>query len=90
MTPWTQWWVWLIVAFVFGGLEVLLPAFVFLGFAGGAVALAGLVALGLDLGVGWTLVAFALLSGAAYGALRLALGRQGGQVRIVRRDINED
>lgn len=90
MTPWTEWWVWLVVAVVFGGLEILLPAFVFLGFSGGALAVAGLVALGLDLGVGWTLVIFALLSGAAYGGLRLALGSQAGRAKVIRKDINEN
>ncbi|MFT4961400.1 MAG: hypothetical protein ACI92Z_002490, partial [Paracoccaceae bacterium] len=37
---WSIWWVWLSGALALGILEVLLPGFVFLGFAIGAVAVA--------------------------------------------------
>lgn len=90
MSWWLLWWVWIAVAIALGLLELLLPAFVFLGFSAGAFATALLVALGLRTGIGGTLLLFALISSAAYGALRLGLGRQGGRARIVERDINED
>lgn len=90
MSWWLLWWVWVAVAVLLGLLEVLLPAFVFLGFSAGAFATAVLVALGVDAGIGGTLLAFALISSVAYGALRLLLGSQGGRGRIVERDINED
>lgn len=90
MSLWSVWWAWFVLAAILGILEVMLPVFVFLGFSAGAVATGVLVALGLDLGLGGTLLVFALLSGAAYLALRLALGRQGGTARIIRRDINDD
>lgn len=86
---WLLWWVWVAVAIVLGVLEVLAPAFVFLGFSAGAMGTAVLVLLGVDFGVGGTLLAFALLSAAAYGALRLWLGTQKGHARIIERDINE-
>ena len=35
---WTVWWAWLALALLFGIAEVLLPGFVFLGFAIGALA----------------------------------------------------
>ena len=89
MSWWLLWWVWIAVAVVLGILEVLLPVFVFLGFSAGAFATALLVALGVDLGIGGTLLAFALISGAAYGVLRLMLGSTGGTARIVDRDIND-
>ncbi len=89
MSWWLLWWVWIAVAVVLGVLEVLAPVFVFLGFSAGAFGTAVLVALGLDLGVGGTLLVFALLSAAAYGVLRLWLGAQRGRARIVDRDINE-
>ena len=38
MMFWTIWWVWLCAALVLGILEVLVPGFVFLGFAIGALA----------------------------------------------------
>ena len=90
MSWWLLWWVWIGVAIALGILEVMLPLFVFLGFSGGAFATAVLVALGLDLGLGGTLLLFAVVSSAIYGALRLWLGAQAGQARIVERDINED
>ncbi len=90
MSWWLLWWVWVAVAIGLGILEVLLPVFVFLGFSAGAMGTAILVALGLDLGIGGTLLIFALISSAAYGLLRLFLGSHGGTTRVVRRDINED
>jgi hypothetical protein len=41
------------------------------------------------LGVGGTLLVFALLSAAAYAALRLWLGTQTGRAKIIEHDINE-
>ena len=90
MDWWLLWWVWVAVAVALGILEVILPVFLFLGFSAGALAMAFLVALGVDLGIGGTLLAFALISAATYGALRLFLGKTGGTARIVERDINDD
>ena len=87
---WLLWWVWVAVAILLGVLEVLAPAFVFLGFSAGAMGTAFLVALGLDTGIGGTLLIFALLSAAAYGALRMWLGVHRGSARIIDRDINEN
>jgi membrane protein implicated in regulation of membrane protease activity len=86
---WLLWWVWLGVAVVVGILEILVPVNVFLGFSGGAFVTALLVALGLDLGLGGTLLTFALISAASVLALRLSLGGHKGSARIVKRDINE-
>ena len=87
---WLLWWVWVAVALVLGVLEVIAPAFVFLGFSAGAFGTAVLVLLGVDFGIGGTLLVFALLSGAAYAGLRAWLGTHRGQARIVDRDINEN
>jgi inner membrane protein len=87
---WLLWWVWVAVAIILGVLEVLAPAFVFLGFSAGAMGTAALVALGLDTGIGGTLLIFALLSAAAYGALRTWLGVHKGRAKIIDRDINEN
>ena len=86
---WLLWWVWVAVAIALGLLEVVAPAFVFLGFSAGAFGTAVLVLLGLDLGVGGTLLVFALLSAGAYAVLRLCLGTQKGRAKIIERDINE-
>jgi membrane protein implicated in regulation of membrane protease activity len=90
MSWWLLWWVWIAVAVVLGILEVVLPVFVFLGFSAGAFATALLVAVGVDLGLGGTLLVFAMISSAAYAVLRLSLGSHGGRARIVDRDINEN
>ena len=47
MQLWTQWWFWLSFAAVLGILEVVTPAFVFLGFALGAAAVGVLLMTGL-------------------------------------------
>jgi membrane protein implicated in regulation of membrane protease activity len=87
---WLLWWVWVAVAIVLGLLEVIAPAFVFLGFSAGAFGTAVLVLLGVDFGIGGTLLVFALLSAASYGALRLWLGAHKGRAKIIERDINEN
>lgn len=91
MQLWTEWWLWMCVAVVFAILEVIIPAWVFLGFALGAAALGGLVALKIiELGLAGSILAFAILSVAAYVALRAIFGLKHGQVKIWDRDINEN
>jgi membrane protein implicated in regulation of membrane protease activity len=85
------WWVWLSAAAVLGILEVIIPAFVFLGFALGAVATGALLAIGIvTMTASWTLVVFALLSLVAYIGLRAVFGGHSGQVKRIDRDINEN
>ena len=93
---WAEWWIWAVAALALGILEMLAPAYLFLGFAVGAAAVAvvllvggpaaGLVAGSLPL----LLLAFAVVSGAAWLALRAALGSPRGEARTFERDINED
>jgi membrane protein implicated in regulation of membrane protease activity len=90
MSWWLLWWVWIALAVALGILEVVAPAFVFLGFSGGAFATALLMALGVDAGLGGTLLIFALISSATYGVLRLSLGAHKGTARVVDRDINDN
>ena len=40
---WATWWVWVVAGFALGVVEVLVPGFIFLGFAIGAVIAAALV-----------------------------------------------
>jgi membrane protein implicated in regulation of membrane protease activity len=78
-------------ALLLGILEMLLPAFIFLGFALGALAMAILLTLGLfSISWGWTLVLFASFSLLAYILLRLLVGLQSGQVKVWTKDINDD
>jgi len=88
---WIQWWVWGAAALVLAILEVLLPGYIFLGFALGALFLGAMLLLGMTgLSLPVSLVVFALLSLAAYVALRLIFGLKTGQTRIWDRDINEN
>ncbi|MEL6204250.1 MAG: hypothetical protein AAFR47_02915 [Pseudomonadota bacterium] len=87
------WWVWGIAAMALALLEMLAPAYIFLGFAIGA----GLVSLGLLLELGimpgnvpGLLILFGVLSGLAWIGLRLGMGVRKGQIRTFRHDINED
>ena len=90
MALWQEWWVWMVAGFVLAILEILIPGFILLGFAIGAV-LAGLLlwlgVLGGSLAVLLMVVAVASLI--AWAVLRRALGVRHGQVKIWDRDIND-
>lgn len=88
---WQNGWLWLIAALVLVLLELLAPAWVFLGLAV-AVALMGLALLvGLwSGGLPMALVVTAILSGVIWYLLRRFVGVQKDQVRIWDRDINDN
>jgi inner membrane protein len=91
MQLWTEWWVWLCIGVVFAILEMIIPAWVFLGFALGAAAMGGIVSLKLvTLGLAGSILAFAVLSLVSYFVLRSIFGLKHGQVKIWDRDINEN
>lgn len=89
------WWAWALAAAGLALLELVVPAWVCLGFAIGAAAMALLLAFGgplaLILAGSWPAAAlvFAALSGIAWALLRHWLGVGRGQVRIWKRDIND-
>nr|WP_114286300.1 hypothetical protein [Candidatus Halocynthiibacter alkanivorans] len=92
---WDLWWVWVSAALVLAILEIMAPAFIFLGFALGALAV-GLLLL-LPPAAAWLagalplkLVVFALLSLLAWLILHKVFGLRKGQVKIWHRDINDD
>ncbi|NCO87138.1 MAG: hypothetical protein GW886_10970 [Rhodobacterales bacterium] len=88
---WSQWWVWMAAAAALGILEMLVPAWVFLGFALGAAIMGCLMATGwLTLGAAGSLLLFAVLSLAAYLVLRRLLGMKKGQVKVWTTDINDN
>lgn len=90
MALWQVWWVWIVAGFLLGGLEVLAPGYIFLGFAIGAVLTGVLVGFGV-MGGGWPalLLAFAVLSLLAWFGLRRTMGVRAGQVKLWDRDIND-
>lgn len=91
-----SWWLWAVAGLILAALEVVAPAWVFLGFALGALAL------GLLLWVGGPLAAFvagslalqvlvfAALSLAGWAVLRAAFGAPRGEVNRIDRDINDN
>ena len=90
MPLWTEWWVWMSGALVLATLEVLIPGYIFLGFAIGAAVMGVLILLGISAsGFAFTLVIFAALSLAAYIGMRKVFGLQSGQVKIWDTDIND-
>ncbi len=93
MTPelMTSWWVWVVAGFALGVLEVLVPGFIFLGFAIGAVLTGVLVGIGVLGGsLPLMLLVFAVLSVVAWLALRATIGVQAGQVKVWDKDVNDN
>ena len=90
MMLWTEWWVWMAGALALATLEVIVPGYIFLGFALGAAMLGLLILFGVNAtGLALTLVVFAVLSLVSYVVLRRVLGVRNGQVKIWDRDIND-
>ncbi len=84
------WWVWIVAGFAVGVMEVLVPGFIFVGFAIGAVVTGLLIAIGLLGGnVSVTVLVFAVVSLIAWLVTRRLVGRRPGQVKIWTRDIND-
>ena len=84
------WWVWLSLALLLGIVEIMMPGFIFLGFALGAIVMALLVAiLPNTLGAPVAIAIFAGLSLIAWIALRVGFRKQGSDARIITHDIND-
>ena len=84
-------WVWMVVALLLGIAEVIIPGWIFFGFAVGAFFVGAVTWLGIGTGLSlaWTLVIFAILSLVAYIVMRRMFGIRRGQVKIWDRDIND-
>jgi len=83
------WWVWLCAALALALIELVAPASIFLGFALGALAMTGVVGLGLISNTSALLALFAALSLLAWIVLKLLFKSQSSGARIVTHDINE-
>ncbi len=84
-------WLWIIAAVVLALVEILLPGFILLGFAIGAVV----VALGLWLhllggSVALMLLVWAVASGLAWWWLKRTFMKAGAKPKVWTRDINEN
>jgi len=90
MMLWEMSWVWFSAALVLATAEVLVPGYVFLGFALGAFAVGLVLAVITVGGLAITLVIFAVFSLVAYLAMRRMFGLKTGSVKIWDRDINDN
>ncbi|SFS18985.1 NfeD family protein [Yoonia litorea] len=91
MMLWMQWWVWMAAALALATLEVLIPGYIFLGFAVGAAVMGLLMLFGISAGgLALTLAIFAGLSLLSYLAMRKFFGLRSGQVKIWDTDINDN
>ncbi len=85
------WWVWISAALLLGILEVMIPAYFFLGFAIGALLLGLAAAIGAIPSSSAAIIAlFSVLSLLAYIGLRLSFRLHRGDVKVWDRDINDD
>ncbi|MBA4350009.1 MAG: hypothetical protein C0427_02025 [Rhodobacter sp.] len=88
---WSIWWVWIVAGFLLGMLEIMVPGYIFLGFAIGAVASGILVGIGVAPASPALLVLiFAVCSLVAWLVLRRTMGVRKGQVKVWDRDINDN
>ena len=83
------WWAWVILGFALGVLEVIVPGFIFLGFAIGAVVTGVLVGIGIPAGPTALILIFAVVSVVSWLVLRRVVGVRDGQVKVWDRDIND-
>ena len=89
MMIWEHWWAWVVFGVALAVVEVMVPGFIFLGFAVGAVlvgVLVGLSVLGPSVPV--LALVFAVLSLGAWIVLRRVVGVKDGQVKVWDKDIN--
>lgn len=88
---WATWWFWVAGGLVLAVLEILVPGYIFVGSAIGAVLTGGLVGIGL-LGASFPplLAVWTILSLMAWVVLRRLLGRRAGKVKVITHDINEN
>jgi len=90
------WWIWVAAGLGLAILELLVPGFLFAGFAVGAVITGAVIGLSIP-GSGWmlatpinALLVFAVLSVIAWLGMRALLGVRGGQIKKIDTDINEN
>jgi membrane protein implicated in regulation of membrane protease activity len=95
MMLWQEWWIWAVAGILLGIVEVIVPGYIFLGFAVGAmlVALTLLICGVLGLGAGAIaplLLLFAVGSLVGWYLLRRIFGIHQGSVKTWERDINDN
>jgi inner membrane protein len=88
---WSVWWVWIVAGFLLGMLEIVVPGYIFLGFAIGAVVTGILVGISIaPASLALLVLIFAVCSLVAWLVLRRTMGVREGQVKVWDRDINDN
>lgn len=90
---WSVWWVWFVLAFLLGIMELIIPAQIFLGLTTGAIGVgfAHLLGIpGISTSLPLSLLTMAILSGVAWLVIRKIVGVHPNQVKVWDRDINDD
>ncbi len=87
---WITWWAWAAAALGLAILEMLAPGYILLGFAFGAAVVSALLYAGVAASLPWLLVICAGVALVSWLVLRQVFGIRKGQVKVIRRDINED
>lgn len=91
MGLWTEWWFWMAGALALATLEVLIPGYIFLGFAVGAGVMGLMMLFGVTAsGLALTLAVFAVTSLISYLAMRKFFRLRTGQVKTWDTDINDN
>lgn len=86
---WGLWWVWMAGALLLAILEVVVPGFIFLGFAVGAAVTSLVLLLPVDPGLAVLLAIFAIMSLVAWLVLRRVFKARDDQSRVIHEDINK-
>ncbi len=87
---WQTWWLWAAFALALAIFEMLVPGYIFLGFAIGAAVVSALLWFAISTSLPWLFVIAAAVALASWLVLRQIFGIRRGQVKIIRHDINED
>lgn len=88
---WQEWWVWAVAGVVLGIIEVILPGYIFLGFALGAAVVSLLIGFGISTtSLAPLLFIFAVASLIAWFGLRKVFGIHQTDAKIWERDVNDN
>ena len=90
MELFATWWAWVVLGAGLAVLEVLVPGFIFLGFAIAAVIMAVVVGFGASLSAAIAVLIFAVVALVAWLALRAIFGTGEKDVKVWRDDINKN
>lgn len=84
------WWAWVAFGIILMLLELIVPAYLFLGFGFGAVVAGIALALGITMSAQYLMLLFAIASLISWVLLRQVFKLPSGSVKLFNRDINDN